>query len=320
MNKTVTNLSMIANAAEYFDRKTSGAWRIRSALTNMLVWSANGLIYANESQDVERIFRARTEMATLRIWGRDANTSSFELDLLPGSIRRTLGLDKQTNPHDNATNIARIKCMQARSASRFNEFYKAALAAAEEQRLVRESRVEEISNILSDECFALSEADKDFMVSFKGFDPSTLGDSIADEDLYDDESVERQRDTLNEVVGNALESMYEHCDYELVAAITSDKINRLTAYKNAIEQMLDIVGVDRKKMSARRAKLEATIADAVNKTNITAKELDNQIQGEISKLVDADKLSKSTKSTKSTKPGMRRVKQSDLAKELGAQL
>lgn len=314
MNKTITNLTMIASAAEYFDRKTAAAWKIRSSLTNMLVWSANGLIYAIETNDAERIYRARTELATLRVWAKDANTSSFELDLLPGNIRRTLGLERQTDVHEDAKRIARMKCMQARTASRFNEFYKAALAAAEEQKRVRESRVDLIANMLSDEGFALSEDDKDYMASFHDYDPRDLGDAISDEDLYNDEVVERQRDTLNEVVGNALESMYEQCDYELVAAITTDKVNRLTAYKNAIEHMLDIVGVDKKKMGMRKAKLEAAIDAMAKATDMTAAELDAAIEGEISKLVDADKPAPAKKAP------ARRVKKEDLAKELGVQV
>ena len=46
MNKTVTNLSLIADTAEYLDRATSAAWRIRSSLQGMAVWSANAFISA----------------------------------------------------------------------------------------------------------------------------------------------------------------------------------------------------------------------------------------------------------------------------------
>lgn len=313
MNKTITNLSMIADAAEYFDRKTGGAWKIRGSLTNMLVWSANSLIYSMETNDAERIFNSRVELATLRCWMRDSNSSSFVLDLTPSAVKRTLGLERQVDVHEDATRIARNKCILARSAARFNEYYKSAVAAAEEQKRVRESRVELIANMLSDNGFALSDDDKDCMATFHGFDRRELHESIEDEALYDDEAVERQRDTLNEVVGNALESMYEVCDYELIAAITTEKVNRLTGYKKSIECMLDVVGVDHKKMGMRRAKLEAAIDAAAKDQANSIKELDAQIEGEISKMVDAEKQAPAPK-----KQPMRRVKQQDLDKELAA--
>ena len=311
MNKTIINLSMIANAAEYFDRKTGAAWKIRGSLTNMLVWSANSLIYSLETGDAERIFNSRVELATLRCWMRDSNSSSFILDLTPTAIARTLGLERQVDIHKGAERIARNKCMLARSAARFVEYYKAAVAAAEEQRKVRESRVSMIADLVQDHSFALSIADKDCMVSFHDYNPRELGDAICDEDLYNDESVERQRDTLNEVVGNALESMYEVCDYELTAAITTDKVNRLSAYKTAIEHMFNIVGIDTKKLAVRRAKLEAAVDAAAKDQANSIKELDAQIAGEISKMVDAEKQAPAPK-----KQSMRRVKQQDLAKEL----
>ena len=129
MNKIVNNLAQIADAAEYFDRKTGAAWKIRGALTNMLVWSANGLLYANQTNDPERIFKARTELATLRIWARDANTSSFVLDLTPSNVRRTLGLERQVDVHEEAVRMARMKCIQIRSTSRFQQFYKDAVSS-----------------------------------------------------------------------------------------------------------------------------------------------------------------------------------------------
>lgn len=314
MNKTITNLSMIANAAEYFDRKTGAAWKIRGSLTNMLVWSANSLIYSLETGDAERIFNSRVELATLRCWMRDSNSSSFILDLTPTAIARTLGLERQIDIHKEAERIARNKCMLARSAARFAEYYKAAVAAAEEQRKVRESRVGLIADLVQDHGYPLSIADKDCMASFHGYDPRELGDAITDEELYDDESVERQRDTLNEVVGNALESMYEVCDYELTAAITTDKVNRLSAYKTAIEHMFQIVGVDTKKLAVRRAKLEAAVEAMAKQQDVSNKQLNDQIQGEITKLVDASKPEPAKKAP------ARRIKKEDLAKELGVQV
>ena len=58
MNKLIQNLAQIADAAEYFDKKTGAAWKIRSALTNMVVWACNAHLYAVKTDSAERIATA----------------------------------------------------------------------------------------------------------------------------------------------------------------------------------------------------------------------------------------------------------------------
>ena len=41
MNNVINNLPTIASTAEYFDRKVGSAWRIRTAISNALIWSCN---------------------------------------------------------------------------------------------------------------------------------------------------------------------------------------------------------------------------------------------------------------------------------------
>jgi hypothetical protein len=157
LNNTINNLPIIASAAEYFDKATGAAWKIRSRLTNMLVWAANAVARAEEQDSPEQLFRARTVLATLRCWaknmataglgnlnedsGLDANSntpkmfnSAFGLapDLSHDSIRRTLGLEKVPDFHAEAIKLAQLKCRQTRSAAKFAEYYKASLAGLEE--------------------------------------------------------------------------------------------------------------------------------------------------------------------------------------------
>lgn len=312
MNKTVTNLSLIADAAEYFDRKTGAAWRIRSALTNMLVWSANGLLYANQTNDAERIFKARTELATLRIWAKDANTSSFVLDLTPGAVRKTLGLEREVNVHEEAVRTARLKCIQLRSAARFQQFYKDAVAAHDEQRKVRESRVEEIANMLSDTCFALNNDDVDYMQTFQGMDMRGM-ESIQDEALYDDGAVERQADQLNETLANVLEAMHDACGAELSAAITTHKVNRLSGYFNAINHMCSIVGIDTKRLEERRQKLDALIEAEIKTVTQSVNDIDNDIESQIAEMTTPCDVQRDEKGR------FRRIAKEDLAKEMAKQ-
>ena len=139
MNPIINSLSLIADAAEYLDRSTSAAWRIRAALTNMAVWAANSYVWLEENQpDSERLHRDRIKLSTIRCWLRDCNTSSFALDLTPGNVRKTLGLERITDPHEDACRIARTKCMQTRSAANFAKYYTSALELAEARKQQRE--------------------------------------------------------------------------------------------------------------------------------------------------------------------------------------
>lgn len=296
MNKIITNLALIADAAEYFDKKTGAAWKIRSCLTNMAVWGANGYLAAVKTESAENIVSAMIPLATIRCWLKDCNTSGFILDLTSGAVRRTLGLEREIDVHAEATRTARNKCIQTRNALRFKEFYDAAAAALDEQRRTREARVEEIAFLLADDSFPIDvaiateldqreftvmEFDQDAKV---GKPMQVRKTTMLDEDLYDDGSVERQADQLAETIGNCLESMYDVCDAELAAAITTDKINRLTGFYKAIMQMMDIAGVDTKRLAERRAKLEAQIETQIAEMNGTVADINAQIDEQIAHL------------------------------------
>ena len=280
-NLVITNITLISDAAEYFDRKVGSAWKIRAAMTNMLVWAANRLVAIKHTDNMEQLQQAQVTLATLRVWAQDMNTSSLTLDLLHGSVRRTLGLEREINPHDEACRVARNKCQQARSALRFQEFYNAAYSAVEEQQRRREEAVEEIVNLLSSNSFG----------------------GIPDVDLYDETSVDYQFDQLSERLANVLESMYVQCDQELTAAIVSNKIMRLEGYMKSIEHMMQIVGVDQSKLARRQVTLEQAMKDAEAKILTTRESVNADIEGEISKLMAQQAIDDSVK-----KPTRRMVK------------
>mgnify|MGYP003608622122 CR=1 FL=1 len=326
MNKIINNLAQIAAAAEYFDRATGAAWKIRATLTNALVWSANGYLYALETDSVERIARSMIELSTLRSWARDCDTNAFALDLLPGSVAKTLGLERQVDVHEEACRVARQKCLQTRSAMKFKLYYDNAIAAFEEQRRVRAERVDTIAQLLADTGWMLDEVLADhfethLLIKVPGF-------SLSDADLYDDAAVEAQADRLAETVGNALESMYDECETQLAAAITTDKIGRLSGYSTAINNMLVITGVDMKKLAARRAALEHQIEMAVEQEAKSVAQIDAEITAQMAEVVappsapvhanvDEDAMCDILAANKPQKPKrMRRVKKEDLAAEL----
>lgn len=279
MNKLIQNLAQIADAAEYFDRKTGAAWKIRSALTNMVVWSANSYLYAMRSGNAERITRSMVELATLRSWAHDSSCNAFVLDLTPAAVRRTLGLERQVDVHEEAVRVARQKCRQVRSALHFQKYYDKAVAAFDEQRRNREEAVEGICNLLADTVFVVDSKVRSYFETF--LNVAIVGDCVAGSELYDDAAVERQADTLAETVGNALEAMYDACEAELSAAITESKINRLMGYHKAINNMLVITGVDMTKLAARRVKLEALIDAQAEKLSASVADIDAQIDAQL---------------------------------------
>lgn len=274
MNKIITNLSLVADAAEYFDKSTGAGWKIRSCLTNAGVWAANAYLTAQKSRNVEAIYRTMTTLATIRAWLRDSTSSSFTLDLTPAAVRKTLGLERTLDTHVEACRLARQKCVACRSATRFKEFYDAALSNLDEQRKQREQRVEMIAELLSDQNFEVTPELQDYADGYQGM---KLDNFVCDHELYDEQSVERQSDTLAECVGNACEAMHDVCSSALASAITDEKISRLQGYEKAILGMMKLVGVDTKKLATRRARLEELVEIEIGKITQSVADIDAQI-------------------------------------------
>ena len=284
MNKNVViaNITIIADAAEYFDRKIGSAWKIRAAMTNALVWAANRVINMEKNKNAEpdQLVDVRVTLATLRVWAKDMNTTSLTLDLLHGSIRRTLGLEREVDPHVEACRVARDKCQRARSAVRFTEFYNAAREALDEQRRQREEAVESIAWLLSQDGFSASD-----LVRTDSLVVTNQDEFVLDEEIYDENMVEYQFDQLSERIANVLESMHVQCDAELSAAIVTHKITRLSSFMTAIESMMDIVGVDKSKLVRRQVVLEKQMDEAETKIKASMQTINADIEGEISKLM-----------------------------------
>ena len=284
MNKNVViaNITLIADAAEYFDRKIGSAWKIRAAMTNALVWAANRVINMEKNKNAEpdQLVDVRVTLATLRVWANDMNTTSLTLDLLHGSIRRTLGLERELDPHEEACRVARDKCQRARSAVRFTEFYNAAREALDEQRCQREEAVESIAWLLSQDGFSASD-----LVRTDSLVVTNQDEFVLDEEIYDENMVEYQFDQLSERIANVLESMHVQCDAELSAAIVTNKITRLSSFMTAIETMMDIVGVDKSKLARRQVAIEKQMDEAETKIKASMQTVEADIEGEISKLM-----------------------------------
>lgn len=302
MNEVINNLGQIAAAAEYFDRKVGSAWKLRAVITNAVVWAANRVwtLQNDENAPREMLCKAMITLATLRCWTRDVDSTALSLDLTPGAVRRTLGLERNVDTHDEACRVARTKCIQRRSAAKFQEFYNEAIQALDKQRLTRENAVEAIANLISDAGFAWSGEFTDF----RGYDVVLdTGSTLDDTDLYDDASVELQADRLGETVAAILETMHLECEAELAGALTTAKITRLSAYSEGIQQMMKIVGIDTAKLARRQVELEAQLEKELAKVNEKVKAVDEDIEGEITKL-----LAQQEQQLEPTKPTRRMVK------------
>lgn len=284
MNEVINNLGQIAAAAEYFDRKTGSAWKLRACITNAVVWAANRVwtLQNDENAPREMLCKAMITLATLRCWTRDVDSTALSLDLTPGAVRRTLGLERKIDEHEEACRVARTKCIQRRSAAKFQEFYNEAVQALDKQRLAREQAVEAIANLVSDSSFAWNGE----FIDFRGYDVVLEhGSALDDTDLYDDASVELQADRLSETVAAILETMHIECEAELASALTTAKINRLSAYAQGIDQMMKIVGIDTAKLARRQVELETQLEKEIAKVTEKVKNLDADIEGEISKML-----------------------------------
>lgn len=284
MNEVINNLGQIAAAAEYFDRKVSSAWKLRAVITNAVVWAANRVwtLQNDENAPREMLCKAMITLATLRCWARDVDSTALSLDLTPGAVRKTLGLERKVDAHDEACRVARTKCIQRRSAAKFQEFYNEAIQALDDQRLARENAVEAIANLISNTGFRW---DGEF-TDFRGYDVVfNPGSELDDTDLYDDASVELQADRLGETLAGILETMHIECEAELAGALTTAKITRLSAYSEGIQQMMRIVGIDTAKLARRQVELEAQLEKELAKVNEKVKDVDEDIEGEISKLM-----------------------------------
>jgi len=303
MNKNIViaNITLIADAAEYFDRKIGSAWKIRAAMTTALVWAANRVINMEKNKNAEpdQLVDVRVTLATLRVWAKDMNTTSLTLDLLHGSIRRTLGLEREADPHVEACRVARDKCQRARSAVRFTEFYNAAREALDEQRRQREEAVESIAWLLSQDGFSASD-----LVRTDSLVVTNQDEFVLDEEIYDENMVEYQFDQLSERIANVLESMHVQCDAELSAAIVTHKITRLSSFMTAIESMMDIVGVDKSKLVRRQVVLEKQMDEAETKIKASMQTINADIEGEIGKLM----AQQNAEPQEPTKPKRRMVK------------
>lgn len=302
MNEVINNLGQIAAAAEYFDRKVGSAWKLRAVITNAVVWAANRVwtLQNDENAPRETLCKAMITLATLRCWTRDVDSTALSLDLTPGAIRRTLGLERNVDTHDEACRVARTKCIQRRSAAKFQEFYNQAIQALDSQRLARENAVEAIANLISDTGF---DWEGEF-VDFRGYDVVlNKGSTLDDTDLYDDASVELQADRLGETVAAILETMHIECEAELAGALTTAKITRLSAYSEGIQQMMKIVGIDTAKLARRQVELEAQLEKELAKVNEKVSNINADIEGEITKM-----LAKQEQQPEPTKPTRRMVK------------
>ena len=276
MNNLIINIPLISSPLEYFDRQTGGAWRLRSCLTNMGVWAANAHLWALTTDDTQRICTTMQTLATVRMWLHEVVADGFALDLTSTNIRKTLGLDKVLDTHEEAKRLARIKCIKARSPIRFMEWYKETLQQLEEQRKRREESVEQIAELLAGTGFEVTE-DVAYHLQMFHANPHNTNGYFTDADLYDEAAAERQFDQLSECLANVLVTASEACDAEYTGAITEAKVSKLQGYREALRMGMEIVGIDTEKLQAKSQALNALLDVQEAKVDNDLRSLDEQI-------------------------------------------
>ena len=301
MNVTIQNIALISTAAEYFDRATGASWKLRSTMVSMAVWATRSYLTLSQRADADltNVCRAAVVMATIRKWVHTIESDGFSLDLTTDSVRRAMGLNRELDIHAEACRVARNKCIQMRSATRFTEFYKNASATLEEQRLHNEGLVEEIANMLSDTSVYW---DGEFIDTL-GVSHVLIGSNLTDDDLYDEGAVETQADRINETMAQILEAMHAEYERQFSAALTDGKIAKLGAHKEAIERCMNAIGVSTTRLAQRQLALEQQLAAAESKLNEGVKSIDQDIEAQMA----AAMAHVETAKVEEAKPKRRRV-------------
>lgn len=313
MNVAIENIALISTAAEYFGRATGADWKLRSTLVSMAVWATRNYLTLSQRADADltNVCRAAVVMATIRHWVHTVERDGFSLDLTSDSVRRAMGLNRELDIHAEACRVARNKCIQMRSATRFMEFYKNATATLEEQRRMNTEMVEEIANMLSDTSISW---DGEF-IDTRGVSHVLINGVLSDDDdLYDEDAVETQADRIAETMAQVLEAMHAECERQFSGALTDSKINKLSAYKTSIERCMNAIGVNTNRLAQRQVALEQQLKAAEAKVNEGAKSIDQDIEAQM----EAAAALAAQATTEETKPKRRRVPadQAPLCEEL----
>lgn len=294
MNVAIENIALISTAAEYFGRATGADWKLRSTMVSMAVWATRNYLTLSQRADADltNVCRAAVVMATIRKWVHTIEADGFSLDLTIDSVCRAMGLNRELDIHAEACRVARNKCIQMRSATRFMEFYKNATATLEEQRRTNTELVEEIANMLSDTSINWEGEFIDCRgepLLVKGVKETRLGSDcyvftggvLSDDDLYDEDAVETQADRIAETMAQVLEAMHVECERQFSGALTDSKINKLSAYKTSIERCMNAIGVNTNRLAQRQVALEAQLKAAEEKANEGAKNVDDEIAAQM---------------------------------------
>ena len=279
MNVAIENIALISTAAEYFGRATGADWKLRSTMVSMAVWATRNYLTLSQRADADltNVCRAAVVMATIRKWAHTVERDGFSLDLTSDSVRRAMGLNRELDIHAEACRVARNKCIQMRSATRFMEFYKNATATLEEQRRMNTELVEEIANMLSDTSVSW---DGEF-IDARGVSQVLIDGVLSDDDLYDEDAVETQADRIAETMAQVLEAMHVECERQFSGALTDSKINKLSAYKTSIERCMNAIGVNTNRLAQRQVALEQQLKAAEAKANEGAKSVDDEIAAQM---------------------------------------
>ena len=314
MNVAIENIALISTAAEYFGRVTGADFKLRSTMVSMAVWATRSYLTLSQRADADltNVCRAAVVMATIRKWVHTVERDGFSLDLTPDSVRRSMGLHKELDIHAEACSVARNKCLQTRSAAKFLQFYKEAIATLEEKRRMNTELVEEIANMLSDTSISwegefIDCRGEPLMIEGakekKGHPGVFEGGILSDDDLYDEDAVETQADRIAETMAQVLEAMHVECERQFSSALTDSKINKLSAYKTSIERCMNAIGVNTNRLAQRQVALEQQLKAAEEKVNEGAKSVDQDIAEQMA----AAMAHVETAKVEETKPKRRRV-------------
>jgi len=244
---SIESLAFISSAAESTDRDTRAysklTWNIRSAI----IWAANGFITAVEND--REIENSRDRLHTLLTVGKlFAESIWFEID--EPAVRLHLGLEDDSDVHEQAIKQARQKVLATRSAAKFKEFYDAARDRIEERNRERAARVVEIVDLCN---------------------------SDVPDGEYNEDTIDREIESLEGKIAEVSEAIYHYADMRIAGAFVPATEEKYRSFKEGARMMLGVLGISEDGLLKRQAKLKDQLAQQEAAMRSTDAELEKQM-------------------------------------------
>lgn len=258
MIRSIENLPLITGALEATDREIRGASKLRWNLQAAMIWAANAVITARDRQDIDAEVIAKNRLSSIDVMLRTIRQDGFDISFDEAVLRRHLGIEERLSgptDHEEAIRMARSRVMVTRQSAKFTEFYNAAKQQLVARRAERISRVADIDALVSN----------------------------VSNTYYDEDSIEREIESLEGKIAEASEMLYWHADQKANVTFLPAAYHKFIGFKTAAMSMLTTLGITEDNLIKRQDTLRAQLkreTDAMNQA-------DEALSGDVDKQLAA---------------------------------